>query len=55
MERLVYAVELLPIFGFPIILKLQTAEEEHEQEALNKGLDKISARYRMKICAEKPN
>ena len=40
MERLVKAVELLPIFGLPITLTLQIAEEEYELEALDESLKK---------------
>ena len=52
MERLVKAVELLPIYGLRITLTLQIAEEEYELEALDKSLEKLPTRYRMKICAE---
>ena len=53
MERLVKAAELLPIFGLPITLTLQIAEEEYELEALDESLEKLSTRYRIKLCAEK--
>ena len=52
MERLVKAVELLPIFSLPITLTLQIVEEEYELEALDESLEKLSISYRMKICAE---
>ena len=52
MERLVKAVDLLPIVGLPITLTLQIAEEEYEPEALDESHEKLSTRYRMKICAE---
>ena len=42
------------VFGLPITLTLQIADEKHELEALDESLDKICTRYR-KYVQRRPN